>query len=418
MRCPECAKNPPAHVKIVAAIAIFIVAISGCATEDNEGSSPSFSSDDTDESDDPSSFDPDNDDDDANPDDDDPADSGTDDDTTDVGDDDAAGDDDLDDDVECPNAFCVTEDTTPGADWECATDTCGCTAGYERFVEIAAPYAAPISDARLQEQLDAIAAGQVPLAAGRLGEAELEERILDALGIDFLLDGINGRPLTVTTQFVYDAGPYEEHYLVFEDPYVGRFETILLLPKNAPRPLPGIVGVHGHFDTAASFRDINHGRDFAEDGYAVLMPTMRVSCADENEDAVTRLMLKNGFAFYTVRAYETLLALKYLRYHAEVDGARVGLIGHSAGSMMGNLLVRVDGGFKAYVSDNIGAYFNWIDGPDGEDWIPDETTPALYPIHPSINDLSDARTPTLSVPYGYADEVGEILAFFGGLLHE
>ena len=57
-----------------------------------------------------------------------------------------------------------------------------------------------------------------------------------------------------------------------------------------------------------------------------------------------------------VRIYEVLLLHKLLRCRPDIDTERLGLIGHSGGSAVGNLAIRVAPEiFDAYVSDNMTA---------------------------------------------------------------
>ncbi|MCZ7586904.1 MAG: hypothetical protein M5R36_28140 [Deltaproteobacteria bacterium] len=312
---------------------------------------------------------------------------------------------------DCPNAFCVIEQEDRGAVWACE-NACGCVDDYFDFVDIAAGDAHPISEQELEKVLLDLLNGTTRVDSDRMNETDLTEHILDAFNVRFLLDGINERPLVVRITDEFEIDGYLERDLLLTDPYVGTFEAILLLPRNVEKPVPGVVAVHGHTDDARIYRDDYHGREYPGEGLAIIMPTMRANCADENEDAVTRELLLNGFAFYTVRAYEALLAMRYLQSTAEVDEHRVGYIGHSSGSMVGNLLVRIAPDFRAVVSDNGGDYFKYTAGPLGEMWLQDETAPGAYPVHPSINDLSDTVTPSLAVPYGYGGSMKSIFSFF------
>ena len=92
----------------------------------------------------------------------------------------------------------------------------------------------------------------------------------------------------------------------------------------------------------------------------------------------------------------------------EIDNERIGLIGHSGGSVTSNLTARINPGFRAYVSDLQGWYFNIVPGPV----IIDETTPLLYPYNNAINYTDSYPIPIMVVAYGYVDGMSEILEFF------
>ena len=87
---------------------------------------------------------------------------------------------------------------------------------------------------------------------------------------------------------------------------------------------------------------------------------------------------------------------------------KIGLIGHSGGSSTGNLTVRIEPKFKAFVSDN---QVDWYKSSDTEPYHC-ETAPALYPYHDLINDFTTSVTPVLQVPYGYVTGMQPIWQFF------
>jgi len=183
---------------------------------------------------------------------------------------------------------------------------------------------------------------------------------------------------------------------VFRDPYVGAFEGILLLPEG-PGPFPAVLALHGHGDRAEVYRDLHHGRDYPAHGIALLMLTLRGMNLDAHEYRAWHALLSRGLHLMGVRVYEAERALAYLRARPEIDAHRVGLIGHSGGSSVGNLLVRLEPGLTAYVSDH------YVDFRSKHVWEPDhcESVPGLVPLSALINDLSTARVPVLRVPYGY-----------------
>lgn len=305
----------------------------------------------------------------------------------------------------------IVEAEDLGAGWACGEPE-GCTADYLALPGLAATVAAPISRLDLLEQIQQIESGRVAPFADSIPEEELRDALLDALNVRFLLDGMDGRQLRVTTIRKDETTAYHERELLFEDPYVGTLEGILLTP-DGKGPFPGIVAVHGHRDDAAVYRDRFHGGEYPSHGYAILMLTMRAMGIDSAEHAASRELLMNGFTLIGIPVYETLLGLEYLRHLPEVADDRIGLIGHSGGSSASNLTIRLATGFRAYVSDLTIDYSEW--GTILEQWHC-ETVPALFPYHLLVNDFGTSSVPVLEVPYGYTNGMDEIFRFFDSLL--
>ncbi|HPQ67915.1 MAG TPA: hypothetical protein PKW95_02225 [bacterium] len=283
---------------------------------------------------------------------------------------------------------------------------------YFRFIDLAADHARPISTRRLWRQFAKIEQELVnvldPVADNYLQDNDtLVSLITEAINLDFLLDGLNERELVVTTVRRSETDDYYEREMIFSDPYVGDFQGILLTPKTEG-PHPAVVAIHGHNETASHYIYYYDGEAYPESGIALLVLSMRADRADEVESQVSQSLLEAGFSFMALRVYETSLALKYLQYLPEIDNERIGLIGHSGGSVTSNLTARINPGFRAYVSDLQGWYFNIVPGPV----IIDETTPLLYPYNNAINYTDSYPIPIMVVAYGYVDGMSEILEFF------
>jgi len=283
---------------------------------------------------------------------------------------------------------------------------------YLRFIDLAADHSRPISHQRLWQQFAKIEQGLVQVHDPEQ-EKELQNNetlvslISEAMNLNFLLDGIEERELIVTTIRRTTTEFYYEREMVFSDPYVGDFQGILLTPKTEG-PHPAVIAIHGHHDDASTFIHYNGGADFPRVGIALLALSMRADEADEIESLVSESLLEAGFSFMALRIYETALALKYLQYRPEYDYRHIGLIGHSGGSVAGNLTAHILPGVRAYVSDLQSTYFNII--PDQV--IIDETTPLLFPYHNAINFLESYPIPVKFVPYGFIDGILETLEFF------
>jgi hypothetical protein len=303
----------------------------------------------------------------------------------------------------------VEEREDPGAVPACP-DPAPCTADYERFITLSAEHARHTSAPKIAQTLTRIDNGAVPLVPGPVAAETLKAAVTDGLNIGFLLEGLGPRPLTVTTIARKAAAGGEERTLLFNDPLVGEFKGILILPEG-PGPFPAVVALHGHNDTAEIYRDQYHGSEYPGRGYAILMLSLRAmgsGTAALIEHEISLKLLLNGFTLMGLRVYESLLALKYLRHLPEVSGASIGLIGHSGGSSTGNLSVRLGAGFAAYVSDHQVDYAEWV--PSIEVYHC-ETVPALYPYSALINDFSTSLTPVKTVPYKYTNGMDEIFDF-------
>jgi hypothetical protein len=251
----------------------------------------------------------------------------------------------------------------------------------------------PLSSDAVDALVGAI--GEQPRVAGPLAPADLAGAVESALGLSFLLRGLEQRPLEVRTR-ESDAGAYRERTLELGDRYVGTFHAILLLPPGAG-PFPAVLALHGHGDRAEVYRDEHHGRAYPARGFALLMPTFRGMDIDAYEHQATQALMANGLHLMGVRVYEALLGLKYLRSLPEIDPHRIALIGHSGGSSTGNLVVRLEPSFRAYVSDHHVDY--WSSDPDEPYHC--ETVPGLHPLHALVNDLATAPMPVRVVRYSH-----------------
>ena len=304
-------------------------------------------------------------------------------------------------------AYTVIEYSDNDVESDCiCPETCICD--YLAFPDLAEAYARPISEGVLSQQLRAAEDGSVALITEAMTSEAFRDAIVDALNIRFLVECINQRPLTVVTSPQPDRADCRETKLVFSDPYVGAFEGILLTPVT-DGPFPAVIAVHGHRDNARIYAEKYGGYEYPRRGYAILMLTMRGMAIDIFEHEASKQLLLEGFSLIGIRVYETLLALKYLRFREDIDETRIGLIGHSGGSSTSNLTVRIEHGFAAYVSD---LAIDYIDlGTLIEPWHC-ETLPALYPYNKLISDFSTSPVPVLLVPYGYPDGLNGIFDFF------
>ena len=301
------------------------------------------------------------------------------------------------------------------------------SADYEAFVQRAARHARPRSQRELEAFLDSI--GRAPgddgsedrppartlaskdslLSRDPESPEDLGQMLADGLAIEFLLEGLDERPLTVQPGPGPGWAGGRQLNLVLQDPYVGTMEVLLILP-DGEGPWPAVVVHPGHFEDAHYHRQFRYGAEFAEAGLAMAILTPRANDSFPVEDATSQLLLRNGFTFAGLRVYELLLIRKYLRCRGDIQGERIGLMGHSGGAVMGNLAVRVERSWNSYVSDLTGDYLNW----DREARTAlDETAPRIHPLHTHVNDFETSEVPILTLPYGFGKTSDELLSFFG-----
>jgi hypothetical protein len=279
------------------------------------------------------------------------------------------------------------------------------------------PAAAKRSPPRSDAEVDALVAAipRQPLAAGALDVGAIASAL--GSGFGFMRSALARSAPALETTATKDHGDYVERTVALRDPFVGTIRGILLVPKTkSGTKAPAILALHGHGDSAEKYRDLHHAAAYARHGIAVLMITSRAMNIDADEHRVARALLAADETLMGVRVYEALAALAALRAVPEVDGERVGLIGHSGGSSTGNLVVRLDPKLKAYVSDHA---VSWA--TDEDEPYHCESVPGLYPIHHLIDDFGTCSMPVETVPYGFGREkvleideleMGALVSFF------
>ncbi len=288
--------------------------------------------------------------------------------------------------------------------------------GYLKFIDKAKGSERPVTKEKLESQLREIMAERTSKAPiFPFTDESLRKEFVEILNIGFLIEDIDKKALTVTTIREEDKNDYFEKEIIFHDEYIGNFRCLFLTPKSEGLS-PGIIALHGTSDNAESYRDHYHGADFPKHGYSILIPTFRAACGGEETDFIARLLLTKGFTLLGIRIYETLLMQKYLRYLGCVDShGNIGMIGHSAGSSIGNVAARILSGVGAYVSDEFSDY----GGVNGETkYISQSTTPGLFPYRAIIRNEKNNLTPVKKVIYGYKNNesgksaMPEIFEFF------
>ncbi len=312
--------------------------------------------------------------------------------------------------IACPEGGCVADvHVLQATDLPPPCPDPDCVAEYLAFAEAAADFGVPVDPAGLEEQVLALHHNDQGVPAPPDLEAEaLREALIWATDTGFLFEGLDERELLLeVVQTVPADWGWEEH-LVVRDPWIGSLEMVLLRPLG-DGPFPGLVASPGHGEDWWDMRDAHFGDQLVLGSWAILIVDPRASGADDAETLVTRTLLEAGLSFAGVRVYEQLLARKVLRWRDDVHPDLVAVWGHSGGSVIANLSVRI-GDFAALVSDLQGEYLNII--PDGP-WL-DETSPALHAWHAAINDRSTLDVPAWDDDYGYPQGPDPIRAFLYG----
>lgn len=287
-----------------------------------------------------------------------------------------------------------------------------CTADYLKLAKHFKFPNPPLHKTALESRLDRIRDGAVGRGGATESEAFLTPLIRQELGIAPLLEGLHTTARKVEVVRSWREPSVTGYDLLFEDPLVGQWRAILLLPDDPPeRGFPGLLGVHGHADGPEDFLLGQHGAALARSGLAVLVHEQRASAAGRGEDQVARALLGAGGSLMAVRIYESLVGLEFLRALSEVDSERLALVGHSGGSLQNLLTVRLTQGFAAHINDGRAEYSSWDEG-----LIADETLPGLYPHSDSLSRLEAIPTPSLRLGYGYPRGPGPILEFLGKTL--
>lgn len=286
-----------------------------------------------------------------------------------------------------------------------------CTAGYQAFLEhpTVAALAQPVDCGALARELEGYArAGLVPWPNHPGPHPDLGRAVAAATGLGPLLQpehldrtALTVRVLSEVVQRAPDGSTYTEQRWLIESELVGQIPALYLRPAG-PGPVPAVLALPGHGETAADHRDRRFARYLPGHGYAVLLITPR-AYELELDHELSLAFLCQGFSLMGLRVYEGLLALRALRALQEVDGARVAVQGHSGGSAAANLMAWLPWRpAAAYLVDARSTYsMIWV--PQGEDvWrLECEAKQELAAIHRQVNELDAAPVPVALLGYGY-----------------
>ena len=313
---------------------------------------------------------------------------------------------------------------------------------YDEFIDKNKRHRKEISEVELERSIDEALIHEESNESNRekLSASRVRQIIFDGLNIEFLVSGIDQRKLVVTTIEEKNYKSYRERRLIFKDPFVGEFEVLVLIPARSVDRYPAIIGLHGHKESATFFKDHYLGVELVNAGFIVLMPSFRVMDHNRGEVLMSYKLLLNGFTLMGMRVYEVLLLLKYVQSLDYVSNDNIGLLSHSGGSAVANLLVHATEKIKVQAVDYYSTYIDLIPGilykknnssssyRDSTDNVVDhrskysdslqgihcETIPTLYYYHDRINNKDLLRMQVLNAPYtlGDAEWYEKIIEFF------
>jgi hypothetical protein len=278
-----------------------------------------------------------------------------------------------------------------------------CRADYVAFPDRAADQASFLEDPVLFDWiLDLL---EEPQHHQPVTDAEIADAVVDGLAIRFLLDGLANAPLRARIHAEGTESGYRSRRIVFEDPWVGDFGALLVLP-DGPGPHPVVLAIHGHGTEARDFLDAYGALDYIGSGFALLAIEQRMTYANQAETDVGLHLLRHGFSLGGLHTYEAFRAHRYIRWHEALDPDRVVLLGHSAGAQKVDLMIRISDSFAAAVTDNT-LEITVEDMP----WFHAGFIPELAPWQDLLNDFSTAPVPTLKTGYGYPEGTAPIIDF-------
>lgn len=240
-------------------------------------------------------------------------------------------------------------------------------------------------------------------------EQSLGKAILGTTGMGFLFEpaAFWSRPLHVvelsrSVESSFTNTPYERRELVLLDPWVGQVEVLHLLPMDATGPVPTVVVMPGHYESAEDHLIMRQGQYLPENGFAAMILDFRAYGGDADA-LVAERMLCQGMSLMMVRAYEALLAMKVAAASPESCAQPIGVLGHSGGSAAGNLLLWLEASpAVVHVSDMTTDYAGLHDTPQGVIGVDCEFHPGLAALSHLIHDDAAAPRAIDRVPYGYS----------------
>jgi dienelactone hydrolase len=222
-----------------------------------------------------------------------------------------------------------------------------------------------------------------------------------------LPDAARKVPLDVRVTEVLRTARYVRKKLTYAAEKGDRVPAYLLLPVGRRGRLPAVLCLHstiavgkGEVVGVDNVRNRQYGRELAERGYVVLCPDYP-SFGDYRYD-----FKKSPHASGSMKAiWNNMRAIDLLQSLPEVDGERIGCIGHSLGGHNTRFTAAFDERIKAAVSSCGFTSFPKYYGGNLKGWTSDRYMPRIA----SVYQLKPAR-----VPFDFSEVVAAIAprAFF------
>ena len=273
----------------------------------------------------------------------------------------------------------------------------------------AAPYQGflsqfPAEISGLKEKVQGLLRSE-PGVSLEVAPAQLAERLKDELGLDFLLNSHATSESQITILDEYFLEDLVARRFEITHPLIGSFEGRILLPREFRGKHPAILGLHGHGGNPRDFSQLNLSLELARRGFVFITLEFR-AMRRLYESHLSRELVKRGFHLMGIRLFETLLAMEFLKSIKFVDVDRIGVLSHSGGSLVGNLLIRIFQGVRALVFD----YTSSLERKWRE--LCCESMPSFREFEDQLQSTKSAPIPALKTPYGYVDSEDKILDFF------
>ena len=235
--------------------------------------------------------------------------------------------------------------------------------------------------------------------AARRWQQRARARLIERLG------GFPSSPAPLNAEVLEtkDLGAYTREKIVFDTRENLSTIGYLLLPKDAPRPLPAVVCVSGHGrglidivgmaddGSQRAERNVGYAKEYAlqcvERGYATFA-VEQLAFGTRRDDAARRAgpgaescrpaacaALLFGQTMAGWRVWDAMRSIDYLATRREIDGSRIATLGASGGGTTSLLTAACDQRVKAAV---VSAYFNTFrDSIVGISHCPDNYVPGM-----------------------------------------
>jgi hypothetical protein len=230
-----------------------------------------------------------------------------------------------------------------------------------------------------------------------------------AAHMEFLLDDLPARRIEAVVVQEGAHNKTREQRVVVRDRFAGEVPMRVFLPPG-PGPHPAVIVLPGHAEDGAFHFRQRYGQRLVDAGFAVVLVDFRAYRQDSpggrhpETDAARRFFCQ-GQNLGVMRAYEGLLALWASAAHPAIDGARLGVLGHSGGSSTAHLLVWLrEAPARAWVVDGAPSHVDIDKRPDGYD-LDCGVHPGLHGVSGMLSDVCQLPPEwgraIQRVPYGY-----------------